>query len=63
MSTQRGIRNEIGLKGLGGVAPSRWRNRWSGGRAPSAGQFLRFFDKNDVVSGMFGLKFELQNIF
>jgi len=32
----------------------------SGGKAPSAGRFLRFFNKNDVPSDMFGLKFELQ---
>jgi len=45
------------------VAPSSRKHRGFGSRAPSAGQFLQFFNKNDVVSGMFGLKFELQNIF
>jgi len=64
ISTQRSIRNEVELIwGSRGVAPSRRKHRGSGGRAPRAGRFLRFFNKNDVISGIFEFKFLLQNIF
>jgi len=48
------------MRGSGGVAPSHRRYRESGGRAPSAGRILRFFNKNDVILSIFELKFLLQ---
>jgi len=32
----------------------------SGVRAPSAGRFLRLFNENDIILGIFRLKFQLQ---
>jgi len=51
------------MRECGDVGPSRRRHKVSGGRAPSAGRFLRFFIKNDVILGIFELKLLLQNIF
>jgi len=43
--------------GSEGVAPSRRKHMKVGGRASSSGQFLRFFNQNYVLLGIFGLKF------
>jgi len=46
------------------VAPSRRRQGdGSGGRAPSFGRFLQFFNENNTFLGMLKHKFLLKNIF
>jgi len=63
-SAQQRFCNEVELMwGFGGIAPSRRRHKGSGGRAPSARQFLRFFNKIYVILGIFEFKFMLQNMF
>jgi len=62
ISTQQGIRNEIGImRGSGGVATSGLG--CLGVEPPVLGDFYNFCNKNDVFSDMFVLKFELQTIF
>jgi len=43
-----GIHHEVGM--------ICQRNKWSGARDPSTEQF---FNENNVISGIFGLKFQL----
>jgi len=49
--------------GCGGGAHSRREARGSGGRAPSFGGFLQFFNENKTFLGILKLKFLLKNIF
>jgi len=59
-----GVWIEIGkMWGSRGLSPSRRRHKGSGDRVSSTGRFLRFFNENDIILGIFELKFLLQNIF
>jgi len=54
---RRARRPPRGKRGVGGQAPPRRKQGGLGGGAPSAGRFLRFFNKNNAFLDIFSLNF------